>query len=366
MFGLKRKSIQNGAESSRGSILQIGENDKITGFKTQFAGTPFTIDSFQFLSTVGTGTFGRVRVVKVKDSKGVDPNFPFALKILKKSEIIRLKQVDHMKAERQILRMVSHPFLVNMLTVFQDEKRIFLLLEYVNGGELFSYLRKEGKIPNDHARFYSAEIVLAFQYLHGLEIVYRDLKPENLLIDHAGHTKITDFGFAKVVEDKTWTLCGTPEYLAPEIIQSKGHGKAVDWWALGILLYEMLAGYPPFYDENPFGIYQKVLLGRVEYPKHMDVKVKDLVKKLLTQDQAKRLGRTKKEAEDVKGHKWFKGVDWDVCLHRGLPPAFVPEVKGMDDTSMFDRYPESIEDSAPIPPPEEQALFTDFHPAGPT
>ncbi|CAE8637940.1 unnamed protein product, partial [Polarella glacialis] len=248
----------------------------VSHLKALSKGKLWVFHDFDLRATVGTGTFGRVRVVKIK---GSSDRTPFALKILKKSEVIRLKQVEHVKAEKQILAMIEHPFIVNLLTTFQDEKRLFMLLEYVNGGELFSYLRKQGRLTNEHARFYAAEIILAVGYLHTLHIVYRDLKPENLLIDCEGHMKITDFGFAKVVEDRTWTLCGTPEYLAPEIIQSKGHGKAVDWWALGILLFEMLAGYPPFYDENPFGIYQKVLAGKIDFPRHFDVKGKDLIKR---------------------------------------------------------------------------------------
>merc|ERR1712194_1001644 len=171
------------------------------------------------------------------------------------------------------------------------------------GGELFTHLRKAGKFNNDHTRFYAAQIVMALQNLHNDSIVYRDLKPENLLLDLTGYMKITDFGFAKVVEDRTWTLCGTPEYLAPEIIQSKGHGRAVDWWALGILIFEMLAGYPPFFDENPFGIYQKILTGRIDFPRHFDVKAKDLIKRLLTHDRAKRFGCLKNGADDIKKHK---------------------------------------------------------------
>ena len=190
-------------------------------------GRKFTFNDFDLKATVGTGTFGRVRVVKIK---GATDRSPLALKILKKIEIIRLKQVEHVKAEKQILEMIANPFIVGLLQTFHDEKRVFMLMEYVNGGELFSYLRREGRLPNDHARFYSGEVALAFQYLHSMNIVYRDLKPENLLIDCHGHMKITDFGFAKIVEDRTWTLCGTPEYLAPEIIQSRGHGKSVDWY----------------------------------------------------------------------------------------------------------------------------------------
>merc|ERR1719440_1843026 len=228
-----------------------------------------TFADFDLRATVGTGTFGRVRVVKIK---GSSDRTPLALKILKKSEVMRLKQVEHVKAERQILSMIEHPFIVNLLATFQDEKRLFMLLEYVPGGELFSYLRTQGRLPNDHAKFYAGEIILAFAYLHTLHVVYRDLKPENCLIDGEGHMKLADFGFSKIVDDKTWTLCGTPEYLSPEMIQSKGHGKGVDWWALGILTFEMLAGYPPFSAENPFDVYKKILACQLEFPRHFDVK----------------------------------------------------------------------------------------------
>jgi len=329
----------------------------LSHLKDLVAGKSFTFENFDLRATVGTGTFGRVRVVKIR---GCKDRTPLALKIMKKSEVIRLKQVEHIKAETGILSQIEHPFIVNLLATFMDDTRLFLLLEFINGGELFSHLRKEGRLADADAKFYAGEIVLAFAYLHGKNIIYRDLKPENLLIDCDGHMKITDFGFAKVVEDRTWTLCGTPEYLAPEIIQSKGHGKAVDWWALGILIFEMLAGYPPFYDENPFGIYQKVLANRVDYPKHFDVKAKYLIKRLLTHDRAKRFGCLRGGAEDIQKHKWYKGMDWENLACRGVKPVYIPAVKAADDTSMFDRYPESTEASAPPISAKDQELFAGF------
>ena len=168
-----------------------------------------------------------------------------------------------------------------------------MLFEYICGGELFSRLRKDGRFANDVALFYACEIALSLQYLHRMNIVYRDLKPENLLIDKEGHIKITDFGFAKqLTNDRTYTLCGTPEYLAPEIIKGSkvGYGKSVDWWALGILIFEMLSGYPPFYDNEPIGIYKKIVAGIIEFPRFFDVKAKDVIRKLLNPDLNYRLG----------------------------------------------------------------------------
>jgi len=189
----------------------------------------------------GTGTFGRVLLVRLRQR---ERQTHFAMKVLRKTDVVRLRQVEHVNAERFILARIRHPFIVDLYATFQDHLNIYMLLSYVPGGELFSHIRRAQRFSADVTRFYLAIIVLALRYLHSFNIIYRDLKPENLLLDSRGYLKIADFGFAKVVDDRTWTLCGTPEYLAPEIIQSDGHGKAVDWWACGILCYEMLVGYP--------------------------------------------------------------------------------------------------------------------------
>jgi protein kinase A/protein kinase X len=353
------KNKKSSAKGRGDEVAKAGNDISPTvgHLKSLVHGRTFTLADFVLRDTVGEGSFGRVRLVKLKGSQD---RSPFALKMMKKREIIRLKQVEHIKAEKEIMSRIDHNFIVNMFYAFQDEKSIFMLLEFVNGGELFSYLRQEGRLPCSAAKFYLAEIVLAFDYLHNMMIVYRDLKPENLLIDFAGHIKVTDFGFAKVVEDRTWTLCGTPEYLAPEIIQSKGHDKSVDWWAVGILTFEMLAGYPPFEDENPLKNYQKILGGRFEEPRHFEVKVKDIVRRLLALDPSKRLGCLKAGANDIKNHKWYKDVDWDLALNRGLAPPFVPRVKAADDTSMFEKYPESTGEFVPDLAFKDQRLFDDF------
>jgi len=235
-----------------------------------------------------------------------------------------------------------------------------MLMEYVNGGELFSLLSNLGHLPNDHARIYAGEVTLAFEYLHDMHIVYRDLKPENLLIDSGGHMKITDFGFAKVVEHRTWTLCGTPEYLAPEIIQNKGHGKGADYWALGILIYEMLAGHSPFREYSAMGIYKKIIAGRVEYTRHFSAKVEDLISKLLKPDKAQRLGCLVAGVGGIKTHAWNEGMDFEKLLKREIQPPFVPAVKSLDDTSLYDSYPDSKEGIIKPIPQDKQVCFNGF------
>jgi len=322
-----------------------------------------SLTDFELMDTLGTGSFGRVRLVKFLQAPAGTPIY-YALKILKKSEVIYLKQVEHVKTEKKLLEQIMHPFIVNLMGAFQDEKNLYLMMEYIIGGEFFSHLRKAGRFPNDTSKFYAAQITLVFEYLHGMQILYRDLKPENLLLTSDGNCKVTDFGFAKRVEYRTWTLCGTPEYLAPEIILSKGHGKAVDWWALGILMYEMLAGYPPFYDEDPLGIYQKILEGKIKFPWHFDRHSKDLIKKLLTADLTKRLGNLKAGADDIKKHKWFMATAteeyWKDVELKKLTPPIKPDVANECDTANFEKYPDSAENAGVKLDEKDNQLFADF------
>ncbi|KAJ2802049.1 cytochrome c oxidase subunit 1 [Coemansia guatemalensis] len=303
-----------------------------------------TLNDFQLLHTLGTGTFGRVFLCQSRITQRY-----YAMKVLRKSQVVKLKQVEHINNEKSILEVSRFPFIVQLECTMQNERNLYMLMEYVPGGELFSHLRRAGRFPDDVARFYAAEIVLALDYLHSMKIIWRDTKPENILLDSAGHVKLTDFGFAKRVEGRTWTLCGTPEYLAPEIIQSKGHGKAVDWWALGILIFEMLAGYPPFYDDNPFGIYEKILEGKLVFPAFFSAASKDLIQRLLTADVSKRLGNLQGEGREVKAHPWFAMIDWDVLVRRQVPAPIVPPHRHPGDTCNFDKYPEPPKEPAPEP-----------------
>uniref|UniRef100_A0A7S2U1I0 cAMP-dependent protein kinase catalytic subunit n=1 Tax=Lotharella oceanica TaxID=641309 RepID=A0A7S2U1I0_9EUKA len=321
------------------------------------------ITDFKMLQTLGTGTFGRVRLATVAIE---GKEHAFAIKSLSKAEVCRLKQVDHVMAEKNNLFAISHSFITQLYHTFQDSLSIHFVLEFLVGGEFFSYLRKKGRLDNQSARFYAAEMVIALSYLHSKGIIYRDLKPENILITAEGHLKLADFGFSKKMEKnkRTWTLCGTPEYLAPEVIHSVGHHHGVDWWALGVLTFEMLAGYPPFYDEQPFAIYQNIVAGvsKVKFPKHMDVKAKHFIKSLLKEDYTQRLGCLKNGGYDVRKHKWFKGLGYKRIIAMTAEPPYVPKVKGPLDTSHFDTYDEEEEGERQqnlITKPEDEK-FKDF------
>jgi len=334
----------------------IMTNNNVEDAKSSFDRKNFTLKKVELLRTVGTGTFGRVMVVREKET-----SIYYALKILVIDDVIRMKQVEHVKNEKLILEMVNHPYIVDLFWTRHDVKFLYMLLEYICGGELFTYLRNQGKFSNEIGLFYSCEIISALAYLHGLQIVYRDLKPENILIDQSGHVKITDFGFAKVLRDRTYTMCGTPEYLAPEIIQGKGYNKAVDWWALGVLIYEMLVGNPPFFDDNPMNIYQKIINNNFDFPHNIvEPDARDLIRKLLVSDRTKRLGNMKDGSDDVLNHKWFANISWSDVFDRKLKPIIIPQVSHSGDTRCYDKYDEQDWRKIPTCSVTAQEMFSEF------
>lgn len=287
-------------------------------------------EDFEVLTLLGKGTFGKVFQVKKRSNGKI-----YAMKVLKKAYIVKQQEVEHTLAERSILRSVNHPFMINLRYAFQTETKLYLVLDYVNGGELFFHLKKEGKFSEARVRLYAAEIALALQHLHSMSIVYRDLKPENILLDADGHIKITDFGLSKEIpEGTTHTFCGTPEYLAPEVLKGQGHGTAVDWWSLGTLIYEMLTGLPPFYSQNINIMYQKILNGELRYPPTVSLDAQSLLDGLLTRDPAKRLGSN--PPDDIRGHPFFRTIDWEKLYNRQIQAPFKPKVKSEADVSQID------------------------------
>lgn len=220
-------------------------------------------DELEILETLGRGAFGRVKLVRHAGS-----NSPYALKCLVKSRIVENNLKEHVVNEKRVMLSLDHPFILKLYNTYKDRKYIYFLVELALGGELFTYLRRKDRFDEQLARFYIASVVLVFEHMHSKKIAYRDLKPENILLDNEGFMKLADFGLAKLVMDRTWTLCGTPDYLAPEIILNKGHDRAVDYWALGILMFELIAGSAPFYAQDPMQIYALIIQGNLKFPVH--------------------------------------------------------------------------------------------------
>ncbi|KAJ3018805.1 hypothetical protein HKX48_002622 [Thoreauomyces humboldtii] len=310
----------------------LGELHLQFHFKKQQQNKSLTIDDFELLKVIGKGSFGKVMQVRKRDTNRI-----YAMKILRKSHIVERAEVAHTLAERTVLAKLNHPFIVPLKFSFQTPDKLYLVLAFVNGGELFHHLQKEGRFIEDRAKFYTAELLCALECLHGYNIIYRDLKPENILLDFTGHIALCDFGLCKLnMKDgnKTNTFCGTPEYLAPELLLGQGYTKVVDWWTIGILLYEMLTGLPPFYDENTNDMYKKILSQELTFPDDVSPVAKDLLKQLLDREPTKRLGHS--GADEIKRHPFFADINWSRLLSRKYPPPFRPNVTSATDTSNFD------------------------------
>ncbi|KAK4169949.1 Phosphoglucose isomerase-domain-containing protein [Cladorrhinum sp. PSN259] len=292
------------------------------------------IEDFELLKVVGKGSFGKVMQVRKKDTNRI-----YALKTIRKAHIISRSEVAHTLAERSVLAQINNPFIVPLKFTFQSPEKLYFVLAFVNGGELFHHLQKEQRFDVNRSRFYTAELLCALECLHGFNVIYRDLKPENILLDYQGHIALCDFGLCKLDmkdEDRTNTFCGTPEYLAPELLMGNGYNKTVDWWTLGVLLYEMLTGLPPFYDENTNEMYRKILSEPLHFPGQEVVPpaAKDLLTRLLNRDPQQRLGAN--GSAEIKAHPFFHAIDWRKLLQRKYEPAFKPNVVDAMDTDNFD------------------------------
>lgn len=295
-------------------------------------------DDFQILKLIGKGTFGQVYQVKKKDTQRI-----YAMKVLSKKVIIQKKEVAHTLGERNILvrtAMTMSPFIVGLKFSFQTPTDLYLVTDYMSGGELFWHLQKEGRFQEARAKFYIAELILSLLHLHEHDIVYRDLKPENILLDANGHIALCDFGLSKAnltQDDTTNTFCGTTEYLAPEVLlDEQGYTKMVDFWSLGVLVFEMCCGWSPFYAEDTQQMYKNIAFGKVRFPRDaLSTEGRNFVKGLLNRNPKHRLG-AKDDAKELMAHPFFADVDWDALCSKRVIPPFKPKLKSNTDTSNFD------------------------------
>ncbi|MCO5565622.1 hypothetical protein L7F22_019296 [Adiantum nelumboides] len=302
-------------------------------YRSSEKGSSLNMDAFELLKVIGKGSFGKVMQVRKKDTSRI-----YALKTIRKAHIVSRSEVTHTLAERTVLAQVNNPFIVPLKFSFQSPDKLYLVLAFVNGGELFHHLQREGRFNEERSRFYAAELLCALEHLHGFNVVYRDLKPENILLDYTGHIALCDFGLCKLNmgdDETTNTFCGTPEYLAPELLLGHGYTKAVDWWTLGVLLYEMLTGLPPFYSEDVNEMYRKILQDPLRFGDEVSRDARSILILLLNRDPSRRLGTH--GAADIKNHEFFsKHIDWNKLMAKKVQPPFKPAVASAVDTSNFD------------------------------
>ncbi|XP_023500972.2 serine/threonine-protein kinase N1 isoform X1 [Equus przewalskii] len=327
---------------------------------------PLTLEDFKFLAVLGRGHFGKVLLSEFRPSGEL-----FAIKALKKGDIVARDEVESLMCEKRILAAVTeagHPFLVNLFGCFQTPEHVCFVMEYSAGGDLMLHIHSD-VFSEPRAIFYSACVVLGLQFLHEHKIVYRDLKLDNLLLDTEGYVKIADFGLCKEgmgYGDRTSTFCGTPEFLAPEVLTDTSYTRAVDWWGLGVLLYEMLVGESPFPGDDEEEVFDSIVNDEVRYPRFLSAEAIGIMRRLLRRNPERRLGSSERDAEDVRKQPFFRTLGWDALLARRLPPPFVPTLSGRTDVSNFD---EEFTGEAPaLSPPRdarplsaaEQAAFRDF------
>jgi len=298
------------------------------------------------IGILGQGAFGIVTLVTDPQS-----NKSYALKAIKKCQIVELSQQKHIVNEMLIMRRLAEKhslFLVNLIATYKDKLRVYFLLEVCLGGELFTILRRRRCFSEKTARFYTACVTEGFVFMHSLNVIYRDLKPENLVLTETGYLKITDFGFAKEVTDKTFTLCGTPDYLAPEIVTGQGHGKAVDWWTLGILLYEMVASFPPFYDEKPINTYRRIIKGKVKWVRTFSPEIRELIQGFLRVRPIKRIGVRRGGIELIRRNPFFDGFNWKQLQRQKMKAPIQNKVRNVKDMSNFEKVRVTCSETTPV------------------
>ncbi|XP_025915485.1 serine/threonine-protein kinase N3 [Apteryx rowi] len=356
-----KESAPSPADSPCLKRLHVEEkycNSAVTGFPIQASLRKRTVqlEDFHCIAMLGRGHFGKVLLAQYKATGKL-----YAIKALKKKDIINRDEIDSLNCEKRIFEVVNssdHPFLVNMFACFQTPHHACFVMEYTPGGDLMMRIH-EDIFPEHMARFYTACVVLGLQFLHGKKIIYRDLKLDNLLLDVEGFVKIADFGLCKEgmgFGDHTNTFCGTPEFLAPEVLTDVSYTRAVDWWGLGVLIYEMLVGESPFPGDDEEEVFDSIVNDEVRYPRFLSSEALSIISKLLRKSPERRLGAGERDAEEIKIQAFFKEIDWDALLARKLKPPFVPTLRAPTDISNFD---EEFTSQKPIlTPPEEAALLT--------
>lgn len=295
----------------------------------------------------------------VKLCQSIETDHYYTMKILRKAELLENKIVERLLNEYKILSRIYHPFIMQLKGIYtKDPKGLYYLFEFNQGGELAHLLEKKFKFPEEQVRFYAASLVTIIDYLHRKDIVNRGIHPENIFLTSSGYIKLTNFHFAKILKNGyTNTLCGTPEYSSPEMLNRKGHGKAQDFWSLGIIIYHMLTGHTPFEDADPIKIQQKILKENPSYPKILSKNAKSLIKHLLKHDQKKRLGSGKNGIYDIISNPFFKGFDWKNLLFQNLTPPYVPLIKGSNDISNFRKYEDNYFENPDIAIDQEKDPF---------
>jgi serine/threonine protein kinase len=291
-----------------------------------------TVQDFDLLRVIGKGAYGKVTLVRFVRNQQL-----FAMKSLSKQRLVEYDLIGRTETERNVLMRANHPFIVSARWSFQTERKIFLIMDYVPGGELFNRLRKKGHIREPDVRLYAAELVLAIDYLHSIGVIHRDLKPENILVDERGHLRITDFGLVKekmLGGATTQTFCGTPEYIAPEVIANRPYDHMCDWWSLGILIYELLSGVPPFIEQNMNKLYRMILRDEMVFTPSFTPNAVSLIRGLCTKRPNERLGFG--GAHEIKQHPFFTGIAWDQILEKSVAMPWKPTIASGTDTSMFD------------------------------